>query len=90
MNIIFCISALNMGCTKRSILNAFLFLNIMIIPIGLFDMMTGQNYFFLMKAPELLVYNPLLPITTWPWYILWIEFIFLPYCYIFYLAVRKD
>ena len=66
MNIMWCVSALNMGCTKRSILNAFLFLNIMIIPIGLFDMITGQNYFFLMKAPELLVYNPLLPITTWP------------------------
>ena len=90
MNIMWCISALKMGCTKRSILNAFLFLNIMIIPIGLFDMLTGQNYFFLMKAPELLVYNPLLPITTWPWYILWIEFIFFPYCYIFYLAVQKD
>ena len=70
--------------------HSFIIINIMIIPIGLFDILTGQNYFFLMKAPELLVYNPLLPITAWPWYILWIEFIFFPYCYIFYLAVRKD
>jgi len=90
LNLAWCIGALNMRATKRSILFALFVLNLLVIPIGTYNYFTGENFFFLREAPVTLVYNPLLPVTTWPWYILWIEMIFIPYCYLFYLPIRED
>jgi len=90
VNLMWCISALKMRATKQSILFALLILNILIIPVGTYNYFTGENFFFLTQAPVTIVYNPIFPISTWPWYILWIEMIFIPYCYLFYLPIRKD
>ena len=90
LNLAWCIGAFNMRATKRSILFALFVLNLLVIPIGTYNYFTGENFFFLREAPVTLVYNPLLPVTTWPWYILWIEMIFIPYCYLFYLPIRED
>jgi hypothetical integral membrane protein (TIGR02206 family) len=90
LNLAWCLSAFKMRCTKESIFFAFKVLNLLIVPIFIYNSLTGENFFFLREAPALLVYNPLLPTTVWPWYIFWIEMIFIPYCYLIYLPVKKD
>jgi len=90
VNLMWCISALHMRATKRSIVHALIVLNVLILPISIYNYFTGENYFFLSQAPQTIIYNPIFPISSWPWYILWIEMIFIPYCYLFYLPIRKD
>jgi len=62
MNLMWCISALKMKATKQSILFALLILNVLIIPVGIYNYFTGENFFFLKQAPVTIVYNPIFPI----------------------------
>ena len=63
----------------------YLFLWIMVFPVGLVSWLTGGNYMFLMQAPE--VSNPLV-FGNWPWYIFNVSFIGLFIMTIAYLPFK--
>ena len=58
--------------TSRGIINAFVFINLIIWPVGLINYLLDANYMFVCKAPN--VDNALL-IGEWPIYLIWLELI---------------
>ena len=71
---------------KNSWLKVFLYSQILIPIIGFVNYLLDANYMFLCQAP--IVNNPLIFTTTWPWYILSIDFLALIHYYILYLILR--
>ena len=70
---------------KLSVYKAYLYLWIMALPVGLVSWVTGGNYMFLMRPPE--VSNPLV-FGNWPWYIFNVSFIGLFIMTIAYLPFK--
>lgn len=56
--------------TKYAIFRTIIFLNLMILPVGLINWITSANYMYICKKP--IVQSPFL-IGEWPWYILSLE-----------------
>ena len=67
----------------KGILNFFIFLNALVIPLGLINYFLGSNYLFLCTAPA--VDNPLLFTSEWPYYILIIDVLSIVYMYVLYI-----
>ncbi len=81
MNLLWLIFAYGLKFNQKSIVQAFLFTNLMVIVVGIINYLLGSNYMYLCVPPD--ANNPLL-IGEWPYYILVLEMIFFIYGYIIY------
>jgi len=80
---LFMIAAYGFRPTWSSIWRTMLWLNILLIPIGIVNAITGGNYMFIARKPD----DPSLLdlLGPWPWYILSLEGVALVMCVILYL-----
>ena len=62
-----------MKFTQRGIIQSFLFINILVLIIGVINLILDSNYMFLCAPPD--VNNPFL-IGQWPYYLLVLEVVF--------------
>ena len=85
LNVLWLIFAYNKRFNLRGVLNAFIFMNLAIIPVGIINYFLGANYMFVCFPPN--VNNPLL-IGEWPTYLIILEFIYFLYILILYLPFR--
>ena len=85
LNVLWIIFAYNLKFTKQSIIQVFLIINVMVIPIGMINYFLNANYMFLCSPPN--VDNPLL-IGGWPYYIIVLELLFFIYAYILYIPYK--
>tara|TARA_B100000959_G_C14546768_1_gene445946 strand:- start:139 stop:591 length:453 start_codon:yes stop_codon:yes gene_type:complete len=82
LNVLWLIFAYNKKFTIRSIFNAFLFMNIIIIPVGGINYLLNANYMFICYPPNV---DSFFFIGEWPYYILYLEIIYFVYVVILYL-----
>ena len=73
LNLLWLIFAYNMKFTQRGIIQSFLFINILVLIIGVINLILDSNYMFLCAPPD--VNNPFL-IGQWPYYLLVLEVVF--------------
>jgi len=85
LNVLWLIFAYNKRFNLKGVFNAFLFMNLAIIPIGLLNYLLDSNYMFICKPPA--VDSPLI-IGQWPMYLIALEFIYFAYILILYLPFR--
>ena len=83
LNSLWLIFVYKMKFSIKGIFNFLIFINILILPLGLINYFLGSNYLYLCEAP--LVDNPLLITSEWPYYILIIDFLAVVYLYILYI-----
>ena len=82
LNSLWLIFAYGMQFSLRGILNFFIFLNALILPLGIINYSLGSNYLFLCTAPS--VENPLLVSSEWPYYIFIIDALSIVYMLVLY------
>lgn len=81
---IFLLQNYGMELSRKSMINTFLNLNILLIIIMPFNFHVGGNYMYLAEPPQ--VNNPLV-IGEWPYYVLWFEVFLVPLLlFLFYLS----
>ena len=81
---IFLLQNYGMELSRKSMINTFLNLNILLIIIMPFNFYVGGNYMYLAEPPQ--VNNPLV-IGEWPYYVLWFEVFLVPLLvFLFYLS----
>ena len=68
------------------IINFFIFINILVLPVGIINYFLDSNYLYLCIAP--LVDNPLLITHKWPYYIFIIDIISILYMFILYIPFK--
>ncbi len=85
LNVLWLIFAYNKHFHLKGIFSAFLFINLVIIPIGLTNYLLGSNYMFLCQPPAV---NSSLIIGQWPVYLIISEFIYFVYIFMLYLPFR--
>ena len=85
LNVLWLIFAYGKKFTFRSIFNAFIFINIIIIPVGFINYLLGANYMFVCKPPNV---ESSFFIGEWPIYLLWLELIYFLYILILYLPFK--
>ena len=82
LNVVWLIFAFNKRFNIKSIFNAFLFINIIIIPIGGINYLLSANYMFVCQPPNV---QSSFFIGQWPYYLLYLELIYFIYILILYL-----
>tara|TARA_B100001142_G_scaffold225918_1_gene224045 strand:+ start:11018 stop:11686 length:669 start_codon:yes stop_codon:yes gene_type:complete len=85
LNVLWLIFAYNKRFNLRGVLNAFIFMNLAIIPVGIINYFLSANYMFVCSPPN--VNNPLL-IGDWPIYLIILEFVYFLYILILYLPFK--
>lgn len=85
LNVLWLIFAYNKRFNLKGVFNAFLFMNLAIIPIGLINYLLESNYMFICQPPA--VNSPLI-IGQWPIYLIVLEFIYFAYILMLYLPFR--
>lgn len=85
LNVLWLIFAYNKRFNLRGVFNAFIFINLAIIPVGIINYLLSANYMFICFPPN--VNNPLL-IGQWPTYLIILEFIYFIYILILYIPFK--
>ena len=85
LNVLWLIFAYNKRFNARSIVNAFIFINLIIMPIALINLLLGSNYMFICAPPN--VASSFI-IGEWPYYLLYLEGIYFIYILILYIPFR--
>ncbi len=85
LNVLWLIFAYNKRFNLRGVFNAFIFMNLAIIPVGIINYLLNANYMFICFPPN--VNNPLL-VGQWPTYLIVLEFIYFIYILILYLPFK--
>ena len=85
LNVLWLIFAYNKRFNLRGVFNAFIFINLAIIPVGIINYLLSTNYMFICFPPN--VNNPLL-IGQWPTYLIVLEFIYFIYTLILYIPFK--
>jgi len=85
LNVLWLIFAYNKRFTAKSILNAFIFINVIIYPVGLLNYFLGSNYMFVCQPPNV---NSSFFIGEWPFYLFWLELIYFIYIVILWLPFK--
>jgi len=85
LNVLWLIFAYNKRFNLRGVFNAFIFINLAIIPVGIINYLLSANYMFVCFPPN--VNNPLL-IGQWPTYLIVLEFIYFLYILILYIPFK--
>ena len=76
LNVLWLIFAYDKRFSFRGIINAFIFMNIIIIPVGIINYILDANYMFICKPPNV---ESVFFIGQWPQYIIWLELIYFIY-----------
>ena len=82
INVLWLIFAYNKRFHIKGILHTFLFLNIIIIPVGIINYFLNANYMFICQPPNV---QSSFIIGEWPYYLLYLEGIYIIYIFILYL-----
>ena len=82
LNVLWLIFAYDKRFHLKGIFHTFLFINIIIIPVGLINYILDANYMFICQPPNV---DSSFIIGEWPYYLLYLEGIYLIYIYILYL-----
>lgn len=85
LNVLWLIFAYNKRFNLKGVLNAFIFMNLIMIPVGIINYFLGSNYMFLCEPPA--VNSPLI-VGQWPTYLITLEFIYFIYILILYLPFK--
>ena len=85
LNVLWLIFAYGKRFNFRSIFNAFIFINVIIFPVGLINYFLGSNYMFVCKPPNV---QSAFFIGDWPLYLVWLELIYFIYILILYLPFK--
>jgi len=85
LNVLWLIFAYGKKFTFKSIFNAFIFINVIIFPVGFINYLLGSNYMFVCQPPNV---DSSFFIGEWPIYLLWLELIYFIYILILYLPFK--
>ena len=85
LNVLWLIFAYDKRFSSKGIFNAFLFINIIILPIGLINYILDANYMFICNAPNV---NNVLLRGEWPYYLVWLEFIYFIYIIVLWIPFK--
>jgi len=85
LNVLWLIFAYGKRFTFKGAINAFIFINVIIWPVGLINYILDANYMFICKPPNV---NSSFFIGEWPFYLLWLELIYFIYILILYLPFK--
>ena len=85
LNVLWLIFAYDKRFNLKGVINAFIFINIAIIPVGIINYLLNANYMFICSPPN--VNSPLL-IGEWPTYLIVLEFIYFVYILVLYLPFK--
>ena len=76
LNVLWLIFAYGKRFTFKGAINAFIFMNLIIIPVGVINYILGSNYMFICSPPNV---ESSFFIGEWPIYLIWLEFIYFVY-----------
>ena len=82
LNVLWLIFAYNKRFHLRGIINTFLFINIIIIPVGFINYALDSNYMFICQPPNV---QSSFIMGDWPYYLVYLEGIYLIYIFVLYL-----
>jgi len=85
LNVLWLIFAYKKRFNLKGVFNAFIFMNVLIIPIGIINYLLDANYMFLCSPPK--ANSPFL-IGQWPTYLIVLEFICFAYILILFLPFK--
>ena len=85
LNVLWLIFAYKKRFNGKSIINAFVFINLIIIPVGLVNHLLGANYMFICAPPNV---NSAFFIGEWPYYLFYLEGIYFIYILMLYLPFK--
>jgi len=85
LNVLWLIFAYDKRFTFRGVLNAFAFINLIILPVGLVNYLLDANYMFICKPPNV---DSSFFIGGWPYYLFWLELIYFIYILILLLPFQ--
>lgn len=83
---VFATWGLGMRPTLRSLVRAFVAMNVVAALVACVNLLLDSNYMYLCEVPD--TASPFL-FLPWPWYILWLEVLALGFFGVLYLPVRK-
>ena len=76
LNVLWLIFAYGKKFSFKGAINAFIFMNLIIIPVGVINYILGSNYMFICSPPNV---ESSFFIGEWPIYLIWLEFIYFVY-----------
>jgi len=85
LNVLWLIFAYNKKFTFSGIFHSFIFMNILLPPVGLINYLLDANYMFICQPPNI---ESSFFIGDWPIYLIWLEFIYFIYVFILYLPFK--
>ena len=85
LNVLWLIFAYGKRFSFRGAINVFIFMNLVIIPVGFINYVLNANYMFICKPPN--VQSPFF-IGEWPIYLLWLEIIYFIYILILLIPFK--
>jgi len=85
LNVLWLVFAYNKRFTVRGIFNAFVFINIVIWPVGFINYLLNANYMFVCRPPNI---DSSFFIGEWPFYLFWLELIYFLYIIILYIPFK--
>ena len=85
LNVLWLVFAYKKRFTVSGIFNAFIFINVIIWPVGLVNYFLGSNYMFVCQPPNV---DSSFFIGEWPYYLFWLELIYFLYIVILYLPFK--
>lgn len=85
LNVLWLIFAHGKRFSFTGVINAFIFINLIIIPVGIINYLLDANYMFICRPPNV---NSSFFIGDWPYYLIWLELIYFIYILILYLPFK--
>ena len=85
LNVLWLIFAYKKRFNMKGVFSAFVFINVIIIPVGLINYLLGSNYMFICQPPA--VSSPLI-VGDWPIYLIFLEVIYFLYILVLYLPFK--
>lgn len=76
LNVLWLIFAYGKRFSFKGAINAFIFMNLIIIPVGVINYILSSNYMFICSPPNV---ESSFFIGEWPIYLIWLEFIYFVY-----------
>jgi len=76
LNVLWLIFAYKKTFTIRGVFNAFIFMNVIIFPVGIINYVLDANYMFICSPPNV---ESSFFIGEWPIYLIWLEIIYFAY-----------
>ena len=85
INVLWLVFAYGKRFNAQSIINSFMFINVVIFPVGIINYFLNANYMFICSPPAV---DSSFFIGDWPYYLLYLEIIYFIYIFILYLPFK--